>query len=193
MKEQYYRTFIGVPLRVGPLFLEAREELMEILAGERISWVHPSRYHVTMRFIGNTRQPAISRISRALEETTETPVKQHITLGDLGSFGDRVQPRVLWVGVRQPEFLNRLKEMTDAALDKCGIRPEKRVFSPHLTLGRIRNRVDPAALQSAVKTMKDRFGQEVLLDRLVYFRSEPGNGGPVYTPISSLMFRDQEV
>lgn len=178
---------------MGPLFLEAREELMELLAGERISWVHPSRYHFTMRFIGDTPQSDVRRISSALEETIELPVKQHITLGDLGSFGSRGQPRVLWVGLRQQEFLNRLKEMTDAALEKCGIRPEKQPFSPHLTLGRIRNRVDPAAFHSAVETMKDRFGQEVLLDRLVYFRSEPGKEGPVYTPISSLMFRDQEV
>ncbi len=47
MESQYYRTFIGLPLRLEQVSVEARQELMSALKGERISWVKPENYHVT--------------------------------------------------------------------------------------------------------------------------------------------------
>ncbi|HER10137.1 MAG TPA: RNA 2',3'-cyclic phosphodiesterase [Bacteroides sp.] len=193
MNHGYYRTFVGVPLQVSPRFLSARDELMEMLAGERISWVDPSRYHITLRFIGDTRPSEIRKISHALKEVVEVPVKQHLLLESPGSFGNRKQPRVLWIGLLMPEILFRLKEMTDAALQQSGIPPEEQPFHPHLTIGRIRNRVDSSAFHASVEAMRYRFREEVQVDKLVFYRSEPGRGGPVYTPLTRLDFKDQDI
>jgi len=192
MNNQYYRTFIGLPLQVSPQFLQSRKELMELLAEERISWVHPSRYHITLRFLGNTRISEIQRISDALKETVEVPAKQYLSLDRLSSFGNRHKPRVLWIGFGDPTLFEVLKKMTDTALKICSIPGDEQPFKPHLTLGRIRNRVNLSAFHNCVESMEDSFRGEVLVDRLVYYRSEPGPKGPLYTPLVQLNFKDQD-
>lgn len=191
MIDKYYRTFIGVPLQVSHRFLKSREELMQRLAGERISWVHPSRYHITLRFIGDTPVSEIQGISDTLKEVGEVPGKQHLLLDRLSSFGNRDKPRVLWVGFENTQLFEKLKKMTDNALEVCNIPRDEQSFNPHLTLGRIRNRVNLSAFHACIELMKDRFREEVFVDRLVFYRSELGPKGPVYTPLSRLDFKDQ--
>jgi 2'-5' RNA ligase len=193
MNQLYYRTFIGLPLQVNDQFLKSREELISMLSGERISWVHPSRYHITLRFIGETGVSEIRRISGALKEAVEVPGKQYLRLDRLGSFGNRNQPRVLWVGFEDTQLFVAMKTMTDTALGICNIAPDEQPFSPHLTLGRIRNRVNLPVFNPSIESMKERFREEVFVDRLVFYRSEPGPKGPVYTPLSTLMFGDQDL
>lgn len=192
MDHPYCRTFIGLPLQVSRQFLQARKELMEMLEGERINWVDPSRYHITLRFIGDTGISMIPEISRSLKQVVQVPVKQYLSLDTLGSFGHPKKPRVLWIGFEDARSLEGLREMTDLALERCGIPADEKPFSPHLTLGRIKNRVRQPAFQAAVESMKKRFSEKILLDRMVFFRSETGREGPVYTPLSRLDFKDQD-
>lgn len=185
------RTFIGVPLQVNPQFLRLRKELMEMLGDERISWVDPSRYHITLRFLGDTKTSEIQRIANALGRSVVVPAKQSLQLDRLGYFGGRRQPRVLWVGFENPTLFEVLKRMTENALEICDIQGDEKSFRPHLTLGRIRSRVHLSSFHAGMKKMEDRFREEVFVDRLVFYRSEPGPEGPVYTPLFRMDFRDQ--
>ena len=192
MRDQYYRTFIGLPFHVGKKVLAARRVLMQSLTEERISWVKPNRYHVTLRFIGDTKVSEIEGISQALNKMVELPEKVELRLIHLGSFGPRKKPRVVWVGFEQVSLFESLKAGVDAALASCGIQAADQPFRAHLTLGRIRSLKDIDGFYRAIGAMKEDFRDQVLLNRLVYYRSELGSGGPVYTPLHELKFKDPE-
>lgn len=188
MENQYYRTFMGLPLRVDQSFLRARDRLMEVLEEERISWTQPGQYHVTLRFIGDTELSAINGISSALRN--EIPVRRQIRLelNGLDSFGPRKSPRVLWVGFENNSFFQLLKQDVDRVLASCGIRLEDQVFRAHLTLGRVRSLKNLRKYYDTVEALQHHFRGPVLFDRLVFFRSILGRQGPEYHVLEELLF-----
>lgn len=102
--EKNFRTFIGLPLRVEPCFLQARRELMSALDGDRISWTNPDQYHVTLRFIGDTELSSIKRIGSALHAGVTVPQRIPLGINRLDSFGPRKRPRVIWAGFERVPY-----------------------------------------------------------------------------------------
>jgi len=185
-----YRTFVGVPVKVGEEFLRAREELIQTLEGERISWVDPHRYHVTLRFIGETRIAAVKAIGQSLKKHVEIPGRSVVKMDRPGSFGPRKKPRVVWVGFEENGLFEKLKTGVDHALTECGFPTVDQPFRAHLTLGRVRSLKETGRFYRTIESMQDCFSHSVIIERLVFYRSELGKGGPVYTPLDELVFRD---
>lgn len=190
MINQYYRTFIGLPVKAGPGVLRARLELMESLKGERISWVDPLRYHITVRFLGETRIPDVEKIGKALQSGLQLPDQWMVSTAKAGSFGPRNMPRVIWIGFEDQLPFETLRREVDRVLQSCGIPPMDQPFRAHLTLGRIRSLRDPEAFHRSLERIRERFIERIKFDRLVFYRSEPGRGGPVYTSLLDLEFRE---
>ncbi|MDF1576625.1 MAG: RNA 2',3'-cyclic phosphodiesterase [Bacteroidales bacterium] len=187
--EKYFRTFIGLPFHVSGEFLKSREDLMKTLSGERISWVDPERYHITLRFIGDTDLSVVEEIGKALHAGVTVPGRTEISMGELGSFGPRKRPRVLWLGFDQTGILEHLKVQVDHALARCGILPEEQLFRAHLTLGRPRSVKNPEEYYRIIYLMARQFQCKEFLERLVFFRSIPGPGGPEYQVLDEIPFR----
>ncbi len=188
MEPQYYRTFIGIPVSVGNTVLWARNHLMEALADERISWVNPENYHVTLRFLGDTDVAATHQIKEALQKEIELPPKSNLQLKGPGSFGPRKKPRVIWLGFDQDEPFHALKTSTDRALEKCGWPLSDQPFRAHLTLGRVRSLKDPARYYDIIEKMSETFTGRAEVDRMVFYRSELGDNGPTYTVLKEMRF-----
>ena len=75
----------------------------------------------------------------------------------------------------------------DEALEKVGFRPEKRRFSPHLTLGRIRRRASPDAARAvgaAIRQTEVGHLGDVVAERIIFFRSVLKSSGAEYTPLA---------
>lgn len=185
------RTFIAVPIKVGNHFLLARREVMRSLAMERITWVEPERYHVTIRFLGDTTAGMVERIRFSMRKKLGRQAKADIELGDLGSFGPLKKPRVAWVGFEESCFFEGLKEEVDAVLASCGVLPSDHAFRAHLTLGRVRGLKDLKGYYRTIASMKGNFSGKVLADRLVYYKSELCSEGPLYTPLEEVLFSGQ--
>jgi 2'-5' RNA ligase len=188
MKSPYYRTFIGLPLQVPASFLESRDKLMDMLREERISWTNPEKYHVTLRFLGDTEPSDIERIGNALKEGIGIPRQMQLATTGLDSFGPRKRPRVIWAGFEEIDFFERLKLDVDRSLDLCGIPFDQQVFRAHLTLGRIRSLSNLERYYRSIEEMKIRFIGSVLFDRLVFFRSILGPRGPEYHVLREILF-----
>ena len=188
MESQYYRTFIGLPMRVEQPFLQARGQLIEILRDERISWTNPQQYHVTLRFIGDTEQSAIKSIGKALLDGVPVPKQINLEITELGSFGPRKRPRVIWVGFENSSFFSLLKQQVDHALELCGIPVEDQSFRAHLTLGRVRSLKNMERYYNTVEEMNQYFKGSVQFDRLVFFRSILGSRGPEYQVLEEMRF-----
>ena len=188
MEPQYYRTFIGIPVTVGSEIYRLRRQLMEALAEERISWVNPENFHVTLRFMRDTNVALIPQIKEELQKMIKLPLKSSLQLTGPGSFGPRKKPRVIWLGFDQDEPFQSLRSDTDRAMEKCGWPLSDQPFRAHLTLGRIRSLKDPARYYEIIEQMKETFTGRAELDRLVFYRSELGESGPTYTALKEMRF-----
>ncbi|MEN8155403.1 MAG: RNA 2',3'-cyclic phosphodiesterase [Bacteroidota bacterium] len=186
-----FRTFVALPVKVGSRFLKARAELIDSLKGERISWVDRSRFHVTLRFLGDTEERDVEAIGNSLREHVKLPPVTKLKFDRVGSFGPRKRPRVVWVGFEESSLFHNLKIDVDSALERVGIPPEEQPFRAHLTLGRVRSMRELQEFYQIIEKMKDNFKEELSVESLVFYRSELKSDGPVYTPLTKLGFSSQ--
>ena len=108
------------------------------LAGAR--WLPPEQFHLTLRFIGEVDSGAFADIVDDLSAVACPPFS--LSLGGVGYFPPRGEPRVLWAGVDvrlgAVEELARLQSQIESRLRLLGIEPEGRKFAPHVTLARLK-------------------------------------------------------
>ena len=110
-----------------------------------VKWVGPEGMHLTLKFLGNVAAPAIPDIASAVSASAEPTTPFELGLGRVGAFPNLRAPRVVWVAVEgETTTLAALQERVERALLPLGFEPEKRAFSAHLTLGRVRERASPA-------------------------------------------------
>ena len=127
------RLFIAIDL---PEAVKKNLESMSFgIPGAR--WVSPDQIHLTVRFIGEVDGAMFLDIKNALAEVKITPFD--LQLKGVGHFPPRGAPRVIWVGLEKSEQLQILRKKVDTALLKIGVEPERRKFSPHITLARLKN------------------------------------------------------
>lgn len=140
------RTFIA---------LELSEELKEgILAvrrslearGVRASWAGPSTMHLTLKFLGDVEEDGLSEIIDGVRRAAATAREFRFEAGAVGAFPSPRRPRVIWVGVEPDDELFDLQEGIEREVSALGFPRERRPFRPHITVGRIRDRVGPRDL-----------------------------------------------
>jgi len=189
MGKSYYRTFLALPVEAGEDLLELRQSLMASLEEERISWVDPGRYHITLRFLGDTSLSEVAKIASALKEGGLNKEAQQVPVLGVGSFGPRQKPRVIWAGLGGEKWFVELKQAVDNLLEEQGIPRQDAPFRPHLTLGRIRHLQHLSRFHEIIEGMKKISCESLYFNRLVYFRSILDSGGPQYHPLEELHFR----
>ena len=116
-------------------FIKELRDLSALLADKRPRWVRSENLHVTLKFIGEASATKLDGICGALSAIrSDAPVD--LQFRELGFFPDEKYPRVLWAGLVASPNLPLLAGHIDRALEAQGIAPDKRAFTPHLTLAR---------------------------------------------------------
>jgi len=150
-----------------------------------VSWVRPGNLHLTLKFLGETEAGRLEGIRAALMEAARGTVPFPCELRGLGSFGGRV-PRVVWVGVeRGAEPLTRLAEQIEAGVAGLGFPREKRGFTAHLTLGRVRSPRNAERLVSALAEWRREGFGDVTVAQFVLMESQLDPRGSIYTLLQS--------
>ena len=106
----------------------------------KISWSPVENLHVTTKFIGEWPEPRLDEMTRALASVIITSPIEIVVKG-LGWFPNEGRPRVFWAGIDGGEAPRALARATEEAVAELGVSVEKRDYSPHLTLARIRDTV----------------------------------------------------
>lgn len=133
------RAFVA--LRLSGELEHAIELFVEPLriSGGGVRWISRDNLHVTLRFLGaavpaakiRALDPALGRVAATTEPFT-------IRVRGTGGFPDLARPRVIWLGLFADPLIP-LAARIEAAARECGLPPEPRPYSPHLTIGRVRN------------------------------------------------------
>jgi len=105
-----------------------------------VKWEATHKLHITMKFLGDVPVMNVEAIQTTLDEIAAKADPFPVHLGGLGVFPNTRRPRVLWIGVRSgSEELNELHAYIEEALATIGFSREKRRFSAHITVGRIKH------------------------------------------------------
>lgn len=139
-------------------------------------WVDPSNYHVTLRFAGDIGGPEADDFAAALEEIEAEPFAME--LDGLGSFGGR-DPRTVWAGFKQSEPLLRLQKAHERAARRAGLEPEKRNFTPHVTLAYLKH-TNPEEVAAYLSHCGGPLGGGFQVTRFVLFSARAFQGGGPY-------------
>ena len=175
------RLFIGLDLPAE--VVRKLEELLEQLRpAARISWSPPANLHITTKFIGEWPEERLDELKaglRAVPPRAAIPVHIH----RVGFFPNPHAPRVFWCGIEAPG-LESLAWDTDRATAALGIESEKRAFSPHLTLARIKERMNLQPLREKIAVLPSLdFGSFEARSFFLY-QSKLHPTGSVYTKLA---------
>jgi len=174
------RLFIAVPLPSPAL-----EEAAGLLRGLRerdwpVRWVRDEGIHLTLKFFGEVTSDRVEAIEEILEFTTRDMKPIELAALGGGAFPTRQRPRVLRLELTAGPELELLQDRLERAADEIGFAPEGRPFSPHVTLGRVREGERlPAGAMELLEALPH--GPPFLADRVVLFESRLSRDGPAYS------------
>lgn len=188
------RLFVAVEL--GDEVLRALGELQDELRGrglERLRWTRSEGIHLTLKFLGETPEERVPAIDEALARGVAGHEKHQLSLGKLGTFGGRRNPRVLWIDLEGDiEQLRALQEGVDGELATIGFAKEDRRFSPHLTLARVRPESARDAAEPISRALESARAPraEVAVEEVSLMQSTLGPGGAVYNRLTGIELDD---
>ena len=126
------RLFTGVEIPLD--IVQVLASLRGGLPGAR--WIDPENYHLTMRFIGDVDDTTAHEVASLLGRVKRPPFELH--LEGLGSFGGR-KPRAVVANVAPSPALMEAQAEQERLMQRMGLDPEGRKYTPHVTLARLRD------------------------------------------------------
>lgn len=176
------RIFLALEFTLTQKNLKFIDKLKSVLKGSKIKWVTNDNYHLTLKFLGETPSYLIKNIEITLQQTLREFSAFNLKLKGLGSFGNN-KPKVIWIGIEESFQLNYLHENIEDALVELGFNSEKRKFSPHLTLGRIKYITNPEQFNQIINKYCNKYFQEININNIKLYQSDLKPEGPIYTII----------
>ena len=185
------RSFIAIELpseiKAG---LTSLEERLKVGQHPFIKWVDPEGIHLTLKFLGNIATTTVPDIIEAIARIAQPISPFHLQIGGLGAFPNWQRPQVVWVGVGgEVQKLATLQRGMEVALASLGFPPESRSFSPHLTLGRLRERASPGdrrRFAQWAQSVKFEASLPFEVDALRLMRSQLTPSGAIYSQLASV-------
>jgi 2'-5' RNA ligase len=139
-------------------------------------WHENEQMHLTLRFIGEVDGRVFAAIDDALSGIEASGFS--LRLKGVGEFGGR-KPRALWAGVEASEALLRLQRKIETTLQRTGLEPEPRKFSPHVTLARLKA-TPPGAVMDFIVDHALYASEPFAVDEFSLSSSRPSANGSLY-------------
>lgn len=130
-----------VALAIPEEIINQITQLRKKICGEndKLKWEDNSKIHLTLKFIGEVNENLLQPISQELD-FLEQFNKINCTTSKFGFyFKQKNEPRILWLGLDLDNTVSTIVDELNRRLTKYSIPIEKRKFSSHLTLLRIKD------------------------------------------------------
>ena len=182
------RAFVAI--RLSPQVDEAIAAFQSDLRrlDDHISWTAPANFHLTLRFLGNRVAPElVASIIEGLRPIKAATAPFTVHARGAGGFPSLNRPRVIWIGLDGRQLGEVAMQVEEISV-KCGLEPENRRFTPHLTIARVRNPSRNASMREALEAAAEReFGSSSIASMTLY-RSHLSPSGAKYEALATLRF-----
>jgi RNA 2',3'-cyclic 3'-phosphodiesterase len=183
------RTFIAVeiPLPVREAVCKVTT-LLQKRTGSVVRWVPLENMHLTLKFLGDVSPSNVEMLCQILRAEADHFHSFDLRLNGLGSFPNLKRPRVIYVGIQAPATLEALQRGIESASRRLGYESEERTFSPHLTIGRVKQNVTGLEQQSIRRLLEETridLPGTARVDSVHLYKSDLKPTGSVYTRLYS--------
>jgi 2'-5' RNA ligase len=183
------RSFIAIeiPLEIQQNIYKETSYFRRQIDG-LVRWIPPENMHLTLKFLGDISPSNVEFLMHMLRNEADNVGCFSIHLTGLGSFPSLKRPRVIYIGIHAPAGLEALHRGIESASRRLGYESEERPFSPHLTMGRVKQNIT-AVEQQKIRRCIEATQVDVLgtarVDSVHLFKSELKPSGSVYTRLYS--------
>jgi len=152
--------------------------------GPRVGWECPEKLHITLKFLGEVQPDQLPKIESVVADVAVRHISFAMQLAGTGTFSLRGEPRILWLGLAHPVELSDIAARVEEGCSQLGFEPEKRRFSPHLTIARLR---DPAGYRGLAAAHRSGGFEPVsfTVTELAIYESQLRPGGSIYTKLAA--------
>ncbi len=166
------RLFTGLELPA-----DVRQSLSMLRGGlPGARWIDQENYHLTLRFIGDIDDTMADEIGFMLGHVRRRSFR--LMIDGLSAFGGR-KPRALVASLAPSQEVMELQAEHERLIQRVGLEPESRKYTPHVTLARLR---DTSSIQVAdYLTARGAYrSMPFEVSRFVLFSSRASVGGGPY-------------
>lgn len=154
-----------------------------------VKWTPAGQMHLTLKFLGEFESAHTAPLQKELAETCTAigPIETAATT--TGTFPPKGAARILWYAIESAPALSQLARAVEDACDAFGYAREKRPFSPHFTIGRVRRDASPAdlrAIQQALNAYAPKARHAFTITHLHFVHSTLTPAGPEYRDLFTI-------
>ena len=182
-----YRVFISInfPEGIKKKLADFQKKLPEL----PVKWTKLNNIHITLAFIGSVRDEELLDICKITKKVVSRHASFFVNLNKI-CYGPpkKMPPRMIWAEGEKSQEVAALKADLEKSLLSSGnvsFSPENRAFSPHVTLGRIRQwewrKIEPEERPEIDEEIKLSFS----VDSIEVMESQLKRGGAEYTVLES--------
>jgi 2'-5' RNA ligase len=186
--DETQRVFLAIDLSPDVRrWLERARSLLETgMPAGAVRWVEINGIHITLKFLGEIPSGRIDTVRGAMDRSAAGGKRFSLRVEGVGCFPDAARPRVVWAGVRREPALLDLQRRLEENLSAAGFPRERRAFTPHLTLGRVKDGVKEEPLRrigAMVENARTEAPVGMEADGLCLFRSILRPSGAEYAVV----------
>lgn len=179
------RLFLAVRIKTDIVCDELLPKLQHAFLGEKIHWANPNQLHLTLKFFGDTPVSHIPNIELAIKNAIRHHPPFTVQLKNIGIFGSRYKPQVIWLGMEDSNELKDLYKSICQHLEMQDFLCDRQNFVPHLTLARIKSLNDLQLFQTIISDVKTFEAETISIDNLVLFESQLMPKGALHVPLAT--------
>jgi len=181
---------IGEEIRKGLADLQTELQGKVDIKKSDVKWVNPKNVHLTLNFLGEIKDEQVVDVCNITRDVAGRHKSFELDVESVGYFGGK-SAKVLWVGIgKGRDNLLKLQKDLEQQLNSAGWPAEKREFSGHLTLCRIRNPKAGVKLAQTTEDYKDFKLGTMSADLVTVYQSQLTPNGPIYTVLGNYEFKN---
>ncbi len=179
-----FRAFISADLPSLPAVEGLAHELRSV--GRDLKVVSADHLHLTLKFLGETEEGLVPEIVAAMREASAGVTPFTVSVRGTGAFPSLARPSVLWVGLEGAEPLARMARRLDDDVAALGFERERRPWSPHITLARVRGSRGLDQAKAILQAHAHDSFAEARIEEIRLKKSVLQPQGPEYTTVDAV-------